>query len=342
MKNLLAILSRPLVWGLLAILGVGIGIGVTMALLSADDNTGMVWVEGGEFWMGVDDSRFPDAWPIHKVRVDGFWIDTTEVTNGQWKKFVDATGYKTIAERTPSRKQFPGVAPEELVPFSGVFHPPPGLSEVECEECLRSGECDRWWKRVPGANWMHPGGPDTEILGDDYPVVHIAYDDALAYCEWAKKRLPTEAEWEYAARGGLDRKPYYWGDEKRPGGKWMANTWQGPFPTKDTGEDGFAGVAPVKSFPPNAFGLYDMSGNVWEWCSDWYRPDYYRHSEYDNPKGPEYSIDPHGSNDPVRVQRGGSYLCADSYCVRYMAGARHQGAIDTGLSHTGFRCVRSR
>jgi formylglycine-generating enzyme required for sulfatase activity len=342
MKTLYVFLSKPLIWGLLAALLIGVGIGVSIAMFSADDFAGMVWLEGGEYVMGTDDPRFQDAAPAHKVRVDGFWIDATEVTNAQWKKFVAATDYKTIAERTPTAEQYPNAPPENLVAGSLVFRPPLDLTEQECADCVAGNKFQRWWKYVHGANWRHPEGPGSEPLGDDYPVVHIAFDDALAFCKWANKRLPTEAEWEFAARGGLHRKPYYWGDEKRPGGKWMANTWQGRFPARDTGDDGFAGLAPVKSFPPNPWGLYDMSGNVWEWCADWYRADYYRISDYDNPKGPAYSIDPCGHNEPKRVLRGGSYLCADTYCVRYMAGARNHGAPDTGQSHTGFRCVRSR
>jgi formylglycine-generating enzyme required for sulfatase activity len=293
-----------------------------------------VWIPGGDFVMG--DDEFADARPPHTVHVDGFWMDETEVTNEQFIVFVAQTGYRTIAERTPRREDFPNAPPEKLVPGAGVFNPdqcPPG------EVCL---DCATWWEYRAGANWRHPEGPDSDLKGrEKHPVVHIAWEDAVAYAKWAGKRLPTEAEWECAARGGLEGKRYYWGDELRPGDRWMANIWQGAFPRNNRADDGFAGTSPAKSFPPNAYGLYDMAGNVWEWCADWYRSDYYASSPKDNPQGPESSIDPEGRGEPKRVQRGGSFLCSDNYCIRYRAGARGQGAPDTGLSHTGFRCVRS-
>jgi formylglycine-generating enzyme required for sulfatase activity len=304
----------------------------------------MVWIPGGEFWMGDDspDERdpsrllFPDAAPVHRVRVDGFWMDQTTVTNEQFARFVQQTGYVTVAERPLDPKDFPDAPPEKLVPGAGIFNPPPGKSVEQCVSC---GE---WWTYKPGAYWRHPEGPGSTIQGrEKHPVVHIAWEDATAYAKWAGKRLPTEAEWERAARGGLERKPYVWGDELCPGGKWMANVWQGTFPGENTAEDGFRGTAPVGSFPPNGYGLYDMAGNVWQWCADWYRPDYYRVSPSRNPKGPESSVDPDGLGVPKRVQRGGSFLCAANYCVRYRVGARGQGAVDTGLSHTGFRCAKS-
>jgi len=199
-----------------------------------------------------------------------------------------------------------------------------------------------WWKYVPGASWRHPEGPGSTINGrEDHPVVHVCYHDAVAYANWAGKRLPTEAEWEYAARGGLDQKRYCWGDELCPDGKWQANIWQGEFPYLNTEEDGFRGTAPAASFPANGFGLHDMSGNVWEWCADWYRPDYYLESPDRNPQGPSSSHDPMEPGMPKRVQRGGSFLCSDMYCVRYMPGGRGKGALDSGSSHVGFRCVRS-
>jgi formylglycine-generating enzyme required for sulfatase activity len=263
-------------------------------------------------------------------------MDQTEVTNEQFAEFVEKTGYRTIAELIPRREDFPGAPPEKLVPGAGVFNPeqcPPGAV------CL---DCATWWEYRAGANWRRPEGPGSDLKSRaKHPVVHIAWDDAVAYAKWAGKRLPTEAEWEFAARGGLEGKRYYWGDELRPGGRWMANIWQGDFPRDNRGDDGFAGTAPVKSFPPNAYGLYDMAGNVWEWCADWYRADYYASSPKNNPQGPESSIDPEGRGEPKRVQRGGSFLCSDNYCIRYRAGSRGQGAPDTGLSHTGFRCVRS-
>ncbi len=292
---------------------------------------GMVWVPGGEFWMG--DDLFPDA-PPQRVHVDGFWMDRTEVTNAQFEKFVKETGYKTVAERKPDAKDFPGVPEEKLVPGSIVFTPP--------TEVVPLTEHYRWWQYVPGACWRHPEGPGSDLKERaNHPVVHIAWEDAVAYAQSAKKRLPTEAEWEFAARGGLDRKPYGWGDELTPQGKWMANIWQGRFPVENTKQDGFVRTAPVASFPPNGFGLYDMAGNVWEWCADWYRPDYYANSPERNPRGPDSSHDPLEPGIPKRVQRGGSFLCSDQYCIRYRPGGRGKGAVDSGQSHAGFRCVRS-
>jgi formylglycine-generating enzyme required for sulfatase activity len=263
-------------------------------------------------------------------------MDRTAVTNEQFSWFVKQTGYVTVAERQPEAADLPGVPAERRVPGAGVFRPPAGKSVDQCAGC---GE---WWAFVPGACWKHPEGPGSDLAGrEKHPVVHIAWDDAVAYAKWAGKRLPTEAEWELAARGGLDRKRYAWGDELKPGGKWMANIWQGRFPGENTCEDGFYGTAPVRSFPANGYGLYDMSGNVWQWCADWYRPDYYAASPDRNPPGPESSVDPDGRGEPKRVQRGGSFLCSDNYCRRYRVGARGQGEPKTGLSHTGFRCVRA-
>jgi formylglycine-generating enzyme len=240
-----------------------------------DAPEGMVWIPGGEFSMGAAvnghgscEMAMPsnDAEPIHRVRVDGFWMDKTVVTNEQFAKFVDATGYVTIAERTPTKEEFPTAPAENLVAGSVVFSPPD--HEVPLNNHFQ------WWNYVKGANWRHPLGPDSDIKGKEkYPAVHIAYPDAEVYAKWAGKRLPTEAEFEFAERGGLAGKTYAWGDEFRPKGKWMANTYQGKFPVRDKGEDGFAGLAPVAKFPPNGYGLYDMAGNVWQWCSDWYRPD---------------------------------------------------------------------
>jgi formylglycine-generating enzyme required for sulfatase activity len=339
---------RSLVVGL-AILVVSGGL-LAWALLTPGAPEGMVWVAGGKFVMG--DPRFPDAQHLHEVEVDGFWMDATEVTNAQYLKFVEATGYKTFAERDPDPAMYPDAPPENLKPGSAIFSPPPFETEAQCQACLEAGQCDMWWKYTPGASWRHPEGPGSDIKDRmNHPVVHITYEDAAAYCEWAGKRLPTEAEWEYAARGGLEKKPFYWGDEKTPDGKHMANTWQGMFPARDTAEDGFAGTSPVGSFPANGYGLHDMSGNVWEWCSDWYRADYYPHSPAKNPQGPEFSVDPQPRFDPrlqqaipekKRVVRGGSFLCADSYCVRYLAGARHHNALDSGWNHQGFRCVKAK
>jgi formylglycine-generating enzyme required for sulfatase activity len=331
---------RSLLWPALFCLGLALGIGVAVAVvfLQGPSTAGMVWVPGGWFDMGSEE--FADAEPVHRVWVDGFWMDETEVTNAQFRAFVEATGYTTVAERVPTAEQFPNVPPEDLRPFSLVFSPPKDcpLDARDCDECKQ-------WKLVYGANWKHPRGPDDSIEGkDNYPAVHICHEDALAYCKWAGKRLPTEAEWEFAARGGLKKKKYYWGDERNPDGKWMANTFQGKFPSEDTGEDGFAGLAPVKSFPPNGYGLYDMAGNAWEWCSDYYQPrfrDLGPDGTRRNPTGPKFSIDTHWREEVKYVLRGGSFLCADGYCKRYMAGGRQQGEPSTGQNHTGFRCALS-
>jgi formylglycine-generating enzyme required for sulfatase activity len=294
---------------------------------------GMVWIPGGTFWMGADDGSIQDAGPVHEVTLDGFWMDRTEVTNRQFARFVAATGYVTVAERPPNPKEFPDVPPEKLVAGSLVFTPPVG--EVSLDNPMA------WWSYVPGANWKNPEGPTSSIEGkDQYPVVQVCWDDAAAYARWAGKRLPSEAEWEFAARGGKVRHHFTWGDDFRPGNTWQANIWQGHFPEKGSSDDGFSRTAPVGSFPPNAFGLLDMSGNVWEWCADWYRPRY-DVSQTRNPQGPPSSYDPNEPGARKRVQRGGSFLCTDQYCTAYLPGARGRGAIDTGSSHVGFRCVLS-
>ena len=292
----------------------------------------MAWVPGGTFWMG--DDEFNDARPVHRVEVDGFWMDKTEVTNAQFARFVGETGYVTVAEKALDPKDFPGVPPEDLKAGSIVFTPPANAVDLR--------DHGQWWRYVPGASWRQPEGPGSSIVGkDDLPVVHVCFEDAVAYAKWAGKRLPTEAEWEFAARGGLDRKPYGWGDEQKPGGQWLANIWQGQFPAENTAEDRFPLAAPVASFPANAFGLHDMAGNVWEWCADWYRPDAYAASALRNPTGPGDSFDPVEPGLPKRVQRGGSFLCSDVYCVRYKPGTRGKGEVTSGASHVGFRCVKS-
>jgi formylglycine-generating enzyme required for sulfatase activity len=260
-------------------------------------------------------------------------MDKYEVTNAQFAKFVKATKYVTIAEQDPDPADFPGVPKEKLKPFSGVFVKPSPDAKVR-------DELD-WWKPVQGACWHAPEGPGSSIKGrEKHPVVHICCLDAEAYAKWAGKRLPTEAEWEYAARGKLDRKRYTWGDKLKPDGKWMANIWQGKFPYQNTKGDGFEGTAPVGSFPANGYGLHDMSGNVWEWCSDWYRPDYYKNSPKKNPQGPKDSHDPLEPGAKKRVQRGGSFLCSDGFCIRYLPGGRGKGEIKSAASHIGFRCVK--
>lgn len=305
---------------------------------------GMVWIPGGTFIMGTSDSNrhFFDA-PKHEVEVGGFWMDQTEVTNEQFAEFVKATGYVTVAERKPTLESIraglppgtPDPPPEVLVPGSLVFTPPPGPVP---------NHHSYWWKWVPGACWKHPEGPGSDIAGRmNHPVVHVAWADAVAYAKWAGKRLPTEAEWEFAARGGLVDKKYVWGDEAPDhGGQWRCNIWQGDFPHTNTKADGYVRTAPVKTYPPNAFGLYDMAGNVWEWCSDWYRPDYYLNSPRRNPTGPASSYDPQEPNPlaPKRVTRGGSFLCSDGFCSRYKPYGRGRDEVDSSQSHVGFRCVK--
>jgi sulfatase modifying factor 1 len=308
---------------------------------------GMVWIPGGEFSMGAMDPpavdqvgmhEAVDARPIHRVYVDGFWMDQTDVTNEEFAGFARATGYVTVAERKPNAKDFPGAPPKNLVAGSVVFSPP--------DHPVPLNDHFQWWRYVKGADWRHPEGPNSSIKGrEKYPVVQVAYEDALAYATWAGKRLPTEAEWEFAARGSIAGKRYPWGDEFQPNGKWMANTHQGHFPNNDTGEDGFVGIAPVAQFPPNAYGLYDMAGNVWQWTSDWYRPDYYPQlaatgSVTRNPQGPDAPYDPAEPNDKKKVHRGGSFLCTDQYCSRYVVGTRGKGEVSTGTNHLGFRCVK--
>ena len=312
-----------------------------------DDNSGMIWIEGGTYLMGGEGKlALPREFPKHEVSVDGFWMDATEVTNAQWKEFVEATGYVTVAERKPDweelKKQAPPGTPKPpddvLVAGSMIFNPP--------DYAVDLNDFTQWWAWQPGADWKHPEGPGSNIDGKDaHPVVHICWFDAVAYCKWAGKRLPTEAEWEWAARGGLSDKTYPWGDEHVEAGLPKANSWQGSFPYSNSEDDGFYSTAPVKSFEPNNFGLYDMAGNVWEWTSDWYHPGYYQQQAdagpQNNPQGPAESYDPNEPFAPKRTQRGGSFLCNDSYCASYRVSARMPGSPDTGMPHVGFRCVRS-
>ena len=311
--------------------------------------TGMVWIPGGEFSMGAADPPSPDdndtgmhaitdSRPIHRVYVDGFWMDRTETTNAQFAQFVEATGYLTVAERVPRADDFPGAPPENLVAGAVVFTPPHHAVPLDTHF--------RWWSYLKGANWRHPLGAGSSIAGRDrFPVVHVAYEDVLAYATWAGKRVPTEAEWEFAARGGLSGNAYPWGNTFRPDGKWMANSHQGHFPNEDTGEDAYVGLAPVAQFPANGYGLYDVAGNVWEWVSDWYRPDYYAQlasagGVARNPHGPDSPFDPSEPREKKRVQRGGSFLCTEQYCSRYMVGTRGKGEVTTGTNHLGFRLVK--
>jgi sulfatase modifying factor 1 len=297
------------------------------------DTSGMVWINGGKFLMGSDE--FPDSRPVHEVTVNGFFIDTHEVTNAQFAQFVAATKYKTVAERPLNAADYPDVPADKLVPGSAVFTPT--ATQVSLGNPLQ------WWNYVPEANWSQPEGKGSSIKGrENFPVVHVSHEDAAAYARWAGKRLPTEAEWEYAARGGKSDQKFYWGNELKPGNKWVANIYQGHFPDKNTKEDGYIGAAPVQSFPANAYGLYDMDGNVWEWCEDFYRPDAYRTSSATNPKGPSDSYDPDEPGAVKRVQRGGSFLCSDDYCIRYKAGSRGKGEVTSGSNNLGFRCVSDR
>jgi formylglycine-generating enzyme len=298
----------------------------------------MVWIPGGTFRMGSDD-HYPEEAPAHSVTVNGFWIDKYPVTNAQFTRFVKATRHVTLAERPPNPADYPGARPELLVPASVVFRKP--------HERVDLRNHYNWWTYVRGANWRHPEGPGSELKGrEKHPVVQVAFEDAEAYARWAGKELPTEAEWERAARGGLEGAAYAWGDEFTPGGKLMANTWQGEFPVENLRTDGFERTSPVGSFPPNGYGLYDMIGNIWEWTTSWYQ----EHSQVEhaccasiNPQGGdrEKSYDPRMPDIriPRKVMKGGSYLCAPNYCRRYRPAARMSQPIDTSTCHLGFRCI---
>lgn len=305
---------------------------------------GMVWIPGGTFSMGLPDpvrmseggkESMEDARPIHRVQLSSFFMDEHEVTNKQFADFVKATGYKTIAEQVPSAEEFPGVDPSLLRPGSIVFSPPANQTSLS--------DYTQWWQYRPSTNWRQPEGPGSTIKGrENHPVVHVAWEDAAAYAKWAGKRLPTEAEWEFAARGGKTGQLFVWGNRYKMNDQYMANTFQGEFPSKNSKEDGYAGTAPVKMFKPNKYGLYDMAGNVWEWCADWYQYEYYKEfstSTAKNPTGPSTSFDPLEPGIAKKVQRGGSFLCTDQYCTRYFVGSRGKGDWRAGTSHIGFRCV---
>lgn len=298
----------------------------------------MVWIPGGTFVMGSND-HYPEEAPAHEVSVDGFWMDQYAVTNAHFSRFVEETNYVTSAERCPNPADYPGAKPELLVPASVVFRRPGHRVDLR--------DHYQWWTYVPGASWRYPLGPGSSLKGlAKHPVVHVAFEDACAYATWAGKSLPTEAEWEFAARGGLEGATYVWGDELEPDGEVLANTWQGDFPNENLLADGYEWTAPVGSFPPNGYGLFEMTGNVWEWTTDWYQ----QHSEIQqtccasfNPRGgdPEKSYDPRTPDVkiPRRVMKGGSYLCAPNYCQRYRPAARMAQAVDTSTCHLGFRCI---
>jgi formylglycine-generating enzyme required for sulfatase activity len=308
-----------------------------VAATSPNLHKNMVHVPGGTFRMGSEEF-YPEERPVHTVSVDAFWIDEHLVTVADYRRFVKATGYLTYAERPLDPAMYPGADPDLLVPGSLVFRQTRGRVPLD--------DYRQWWSFVPGASWRHPEGPASTIVGRDrHPVTQVNYEDAGAYAAWIGKTLPTEAEWELAARGGLDGKRFTWGDEETPRGKRMANTWQGEFPWQNTLEDGFLGTSPVKSFPPNGYGLFDMAGNVWEWTADFYvdrHPDEVAHPccAPHNPRVDQPVGDPgDGTTIPRRVTKGGSHLCAPSYCLRYRPAARQGEAVDTGTTHIGFRCV---
>lgn len=299
---------------------------------------GMAWIPGGTFMMGSND-HYPEEAPAHKVAVAGFWMDKHAVTNTDFKRFVDATGYVTMVERAVDPADYPGALPELLQPSSVVFRKTPRAVDLH--------DPYQWWHYVPGADWRHPKGPGSSLQGLwKHPVVHVGFEDAMAYAEWVGKSLPTEAEWEFAARGGLDGAVYAWGDEFAPKNRFMANNWQGEFPWQNLQQDGYEGTAPVGSYPPNGYGLYEMTGNVWEWTTDWYQD----HGKIQhacctlkNPRGAQRddSFDQRvqGAQIPRKVMKGGSHLCAPNYCRRYRPAARMAQPIDTATCHLGFRCI---
>lgn len=306
---------------------------------------GMVWIPAGEFMMGGDnDQARADEFPKHKVKLNGFYMDETEVTNEQFEKFVQATGYLTTAEKDVDwdelKKQLPPNTPkpdQELLKAASLVF-------VKTPQVVNLIDYSQWWQWMHGADWKHPQGPQSNILGKEkFPVVHVSWDDANAYCKWAGKRLPTEAEWEYAARGGMKNTIYSWGNTPVDSGSFQCNHWQGSFPNQNENLDGFDNASPAKSFMPNGYGLYDMSGNVWEWCSDLYNNNYYEEFKNQklalNPQGPTKSYDPDEPLATKRVMRGGSFLCNESYCSGYRNSSRMKSTQDSGMEHLGFRCV---
>jgi formylglycine-generating enzyme len=306
---------------------------------SATPASDMVWIAGGEFLIGSD-SHYPDERPAYRRSVGGFWIDRQPVTNARFAEFVAATGYVTFAEIPPDPAHYPNAMPEMLHAGSLVFAKPPHAVDLR--------DISNWWAFLFGADWRHPQGADSSLDGlDDHPVVHIAYADVEAYAAWAGKQIPSEAEWEFAARGGLDGAPYAWGAEFMSGGRFMANTWQGRFPYENLREDGYEGTSPVDAFAPNAYGVHDMIGNVWEWTCDWYRTAFAARPESccgsANPRAARArdSYDPAmpAIRIPRKVLKGGSHLCAPNYCRRYRPAARYPQPVDTSTSHVGFRCI---
>ncbi|MGE3908238.1 MAG: formylglycine-generating enzyme family protein [Chloroflexota bacterium] len=302
----------------------------------------MKWIPGRTFWMGSDLKQYPEENPPHQVTVDGFWIDQFQVTVEEFRKFVRATGYKTVAERPLDPSYYPDLDPEQLVPGSMVFQKPKTRVTMDT--------INNWWSWVPGASWKNPEGPGSNVnKREKHPVVHVCWEDVAAYAAWAGKEIPTEAEWELAARGGLEGAMFTWGNEENPKGRYMANHWQGEFPYQNLRKDGYEGTAPVGSFPANGYGLYDMAGNVWEWTSDFFTP---RHPDQmshaccmpTNPRvisaDASYDLnDPGSSHIPRRVIKGGSHLCAPNYCLRYRPSARQPQMVESSMAHIGFRCI---
>jgi len=304
----------------------------------------MVWIPDGDFLMGSAD-HYPEERPVHEVAVDGFWMDEHLVTVAEFRRFVKETGHVTVAEKELDPEDYPDADPNLLVPGSLVFRKTRGPVPLD--------DYRNWWHWVPGTQWRHPAGPDSDLNGKDrHPVTHVAWDDVAAYAAWVGKELPTEAEWEYAARGGLEGKVYTWGDEFAPRGKMMANTWQGEFPWQNLNLDRFEGTSPVKTFPPNGYGLFDMAGNVWEWTSDFYTPSHPEQVVHAccGPSGPRvnpriespdqsFNVGQPGEQFPRHVVKGGSHLCAPNYCLRYRPAARQAQTVETSMAHLGFRCI---
>ncbi|NDE16022.1 formylglycine-generating enzyme family protein [bacterium] len=313
------------------------GLCIPESLLASNN---LISIPGGRFKMGCKSCGLSDALPVHEVEVSSFLLQSTPVTNEEFRKFTGDTGYVSGAETSPDPSEYPNIPANLLVPGSAVFTPEKTVAKAG----ILTRPLD-WWSYIPGASWKHPEGAKSTTSGrETHPAVHVNFNDAVAYCRHFNMRLPTEAEFEYAARGGLEGKKYAWGDTLKPNGRWMANTWQGSFPRQNSKQDGYAGTSPVGSFPPNGFGLYDMAGNVWQWTSDWYRPDTYREDArrgvVKDPRGPDSSYDPAESGTLKKVQRGGSFLCSDEYCTRYLVGSRGKGEPGSAGSNTGFRCAK--